>query len=163
MLTHSKVIFWCNPLPPHPLLGFSMLTLALCKIKKLSQRQSSILQKLLGALHIQLAVQHWTEQKERDSMYVVYYILDVLWGQPIKLIQVVSTSEFHEYWWNNGNLNFWSKFFILSFWSSQCLRLLRPCRNPRGQKNKNIVPLIFMKFWSRNNLEELDRLTAQDV
>ena len=49
-----------------------MLTVALCKIKKLSQRQSSILQKLLGALHIQLAVQHWTEQKERDSMYVVY-------------------------------------------------------------------------------------------
>ena len=25
------------------------------------------------------------------------YIVDVLWGQPIKLIQVVSTSEFHEY------------------------------------------------------------------
>ena len=25
------------------------------------------------------------------------YILDVLWCQPIKLIQVVSTSEFHEY------------------------------------------------------------------
>ena len=23
--------------------------------------------------------------------------VDVLWGQPIKLIQVVSTSEFHEY------------------------------------------------------------------
>ena len=27
----------------------------------------------------------------------VTYVLDVLWGQPIKLIQVVSTSEFHEY------------------------------------------------------------------
>ena len=27
------------------------------------------------------------------------YILDVLRGQPIKLIQVLSTSEFHEYWW----------------------------------------------------------------
>ena len=26
--------------------------------------------------------------------------LDVLWCQPIKLIQVVSNSEFHEYWWN---------------------------------------------------------------
>ena len=25
------------------------------------------------------------------------YLLDVLGGQPIKLIQVVSTSEFHEY------------------------------------------------------------------
>ena len=25
------------------------------------------------------------------------YIVDVLWGQPIKLIQVVFTSEFHEY------------------------------------------------------------------
>ena len=24
-------------------------------------------------------------------------LVDVLWGQPIKLIQVVSTSEFHEY------------------------------------------------------------------
>ena len=29
------------------------------------------------------------------------YVVDVLWGQPIKLIQVVSTSEFHEYWWND--------------------------------------------------------------
>ena len=29
------------------------------------------------------------------------YLLDVLWGQPIKLIQVVSTSEFYEYWWND--------------------------------------------------------------
>ena len=29
------------------------------------------------------------------------YLVDVLWGQPIKLIQVVSTSEFHEYWWND--------------------------------------------------------------
>ena len=28
-------------------------------------------------------------------------LLDVLWGQPIKLIQVFSTSEFYEYWWNN--------------------------------------------------------------
>ena len=34
------------------------------------------------------------------------YTLDVLWGQPIKLIQVVSKSEFHEYWWNNFNFKF---------------------------------------------------------
>jgi hypothetical protein len=27
--------------------------------------------------------------------------LDVLRNQPIKLFQVVSTSELHEYWWNN--------------------------------------------------------------
>ena len=26
-----------------------------------------------------------------------------------------------------------------------------------------VVPSIFMKFWSRNNLEELDLLTAQDI
>ena len=32
------------------------------------------------------------------------------------------------------NLNFLSKFFILNFWSSQCLRLLRPCIKWRGQK-----------------------------
>ena len=29
--------------------------------------------------------------------------VDVLWGQPIKLIQVVSTSKFHEYWWNDSD------------------------------------------------------------
>ena len=34
------------------------------------------------------------------------YVVDVLWCQPIKLIKVVSTSEFHEYWWNNVDFNF---------------------------------------------------------
>ena len=29
------------------------------------------------------------------------YIVDVLWGQPIKLIQVASNSELHENQWNN--------------------------------------------------------------
>ena len=33
-------------------------------------------------------------------------LLDVLWGQPIKLIQVISTSEFHEYWWNDLEIIF---------------------------------------------------------
>ena len=37
---------------------------------------------------------------------VQQYLLDVLWGQPIKLIQVVSTSEFHEYWWNDADFIF---------------------------------------------------------
>ena len=32
--------------------------------------------------------------------------IDVLWCQPIKLIQVVSTSEFHEYWWNDVDFIF---------------------------------------------------------
>ena len=32
------------------------------------------------------------------TVYIQYtYTVDVLWCQPIKLIQVVSTSEFHEY------------------------------------------------------------------
>ena len=39
---------------------------------------------------------------EFTSMYVV----DVLWCQPIKLIHVVSTSEFHEYWWNDVDFIF---------------------------------------------------------
>ena len=30
-----------------------------------------------------------------------YYILDVLWGQPIKLIQVASNSELRENQWND--------------------------------------------------------------
>ena len=31
----------------------------------------------------------------------ILFDIEVLWGQPIKLIQVVSTSEFHEYWWKD--------------------------------------------------------------
>ena len=27
--------------------------------------------------------------------------VDVFWGQPIKLIQAFSTSEYHEFWWND--------------------------------------------------------------
>ena len=37
------------------------------------------------------------------------------------------------------NLNFWSKFFILNFWSSQCWRLLRPCTKWRGQKKMKSI------------------------
>ena len=31
------------------------------------------------------------------------------------------------------NLNFWSKFFILNFWSSRCSRPLKPCTKWRGK------------------------------
>ena len=34
------------------------------------------------------------------------YLLDVLWCQQIKLIHVVSTSEFHENWWNDVDFIF---------------------------------------------------------
>ena len=40
-------------------------------------------------------------EKDRGDLEVsaylhTYYLLDVLWGQPIKLIQVASNSELHE-------------------------------------------------------------------
>ena len=37
------------------------------------------------------------------TIYAVFgkYLLDVLWGQPFKLIQVVSTSEVYQYWQND--------------------------------------------------------------
>ena len=37
---------------------------------------------------------------------LITYIVDVLWCQPIKLIHVVSTLEFHEYWWNDVDFIF---------------------------------------------------------
>ena len=37
--------------------------------------------------------------------------------------------------------------------------LLLPCDKWRGQKNKIKVVLLFMKLWTRNNLDQLDRLT----
>ena len=39
------------------------------------------------------AVLFFSDQGNKSSTYIV----DALWGQPIKLIQVVPTSEFHEY------------------------------------------------------------------
>jgi len=36
----------------------------------------------------------------------LWYLVDVLCRQPIKLFQVVSASEFHEYWWNDLEIIF---------------------------------------------------------
>ena len=69
------------------------------------------------------------------------YVLEVLWGQPIKLIQVVSTSEFYECW-------------------------VKTLQEPEGtlfKTNNKVLPSIFMKFWSRYNLNKLDCLTPQDL
>ena len=41
------------------------------------------------------------EIKFRLNVCFIPYLLDVLCRQQIKLFQVVSTSEFHEYWWND--------------------------------------------------------------
>ena len=41
---------------------------------------------------------------------LIWYTVDVLLGQSIKLIQVVSTSKFHEYWW----IHFGFIFFVPS-------------------------------------------------
>ena len=36
-----------------------------------------------------------------NSVVAAVYVLDVLWGQPIKLIQVASNSELREYQWKD--------------------------------------------------------------
>ena len=40
-------------------------------------------------------------RKESSTFYLPTYVLDVLWGQPIKLIHVASNSELHENQWND--------------------------------------------------------------
>ena len=49
------------------------------------------------------------------------------------------------------NLNFWSKLFILRFWSCHCLRLLRPCNKWRGQKK--IKPKSFLQYSWNSEVE----------
>ena len=60
-----------------------------------------MIQKELGTYYL---LTHALEDKLQSIFYIFQnctkgttYLLDVRWGQPIKLIQVVSTSEFHEY------------------------------------------------------------------
>ena len=47
------------------------------------------------------------------------------------------------------NLNFWSKFFMLNFWSSWYSRLLRPCTKWRGQKKINVIPSMLCNNWKK--------------
>ena len=49
------------------------------------------------------------------------------------------------------NLNLWSKFLILNFWSSQYWRLLRPCTKWRGQKMKSMA--FHQYSWNSKVLE----------
>ena len=41
------------------------------------------------------------DKKDLDIYNISTYLLDVLWGQPIKLIQVISNSELCENQWND--------------------------------------------------------------
>ena len=47
------------------------------------------------------------------TLFIYSHLLDVLWCQPFKLIQVVSTSEFDEYWWNDADSIFFCPLHLL--------------------------------------------------
>ena len=68
--------------------SFSMETRILAEVADSKGNSSN------GWATVDLTEARWEE-------FTTWYTLDVLWGQPIKLIQVVSNSEFHEYWWND--------------------------------------------------------------
>ena len=55
---------------------------------------------------------------EANKSILCMYLLDVLCRQQIKLFQVVSTPEFHEYWWNDLENIF---FVPTAFWGPQKL------------------------------------------
>ena len=55
----------------------------------------------------------------------MYNILDVLWCKPIKLIHIVFTSEFHEYWWNDIDFIFFCPLHLVQGLRSLEHRLLQ--------------------------------------
>ena len=61
----------------------------------------------------------WSTKKQAFPMtQLLKYLLDILWGQPIKLIQVVSTSKFPEYWWNDVDFFFRPLHLVQGLWSN---------------------------------------------
>ena len=50
------------------------------------------------------------------------------YSKEIQVFEILGHQNIH---FSMRNSNFWSKLFIINFWSSQCLRLLRPCRDKR--------------------------------
>ena len=62
--------------------------------------------------------------------------------------------------WNTYFLIFGQKFLYLIFEAVNIWGFWGPALNGGDEKNKiNVVPSIFMKFWSKNNVDQLDRLT----
>ena len=143
-----------------------------------------------GGRHSNLFIFHLT--RYNAQLFLWWYILDVLRGQLIKLIQVVSTSDLHENWCNghvffqNHCINFLQGFradskisikcenqnfkCLIAKWMFWCPNILSsfyfwdPAKN-QGViwKRYKVVPSILMKLWSRNNLDKLDWLTPQDI
>ena len=60
--------------------------------------------------------------------------------------------------------NFFGCWKVKYLWTILCLYIWGP-KAMRGNnfKEKKVVPLIFMQFWIRSHLNQLDRLTPQDV
>ena len=53
------------------------------------------------------------------------WLVDVFWCQPIKLNQIVSTSEFHEYWWNDIDFIFCCPLYLVQGLKSLVYGLLQ--------------------------------------
>ena len=110
-------------------------------------------------------------------------IIDVLLGQPIKLIQVASNSELREI---NGTAFFSSKLVpLIASGPQKCKHKIGhkyfTFQHPKkleaffeasealqpmtwnNFKEKKAALLIFMQFWSRSHMNKLDWLTPQDV
>ena len=79
---------------------------------------------------------------------MAWYLLDVLWGQWIKLIQVVSYSELHENQWND--LLFFEIFPSHCFGASEASKIRYESFGPKililRQKMDILVPQYFKKF-----------------
>ena len=57
----------------------------------------------VGAIWQQTCAQKWNSitPPSVTHFWHLTYLVDVLWGQPIKLVQVASTSELHDNQWND--------------------------------------------------------------
>ena len=64
----------------------------------------------------------------------VIHILVILWGQPIELIQVLSTLEFHEYWWKN---------IVYTFLSPSL------CAGPQKPWTLTASKIKYQNFWQK--------------
>ena len=79
--------------------------------------------------------------------------LEVLWGQPIKLIQVVSSSKFHEYWWNDFDFIFLSPPLVAGPQKPQKLTTSKTRGwSPKFETGINIIikSALYSIFWQNS-------------
>ena len=85
-----------------------------CPLKRSQESLDQTILELVELTHLETSFANLDFDQTRDSIWIKdSNTFATIWCQPIKLIQVVSMSEFYEYWWNDFDFVFFIPLHLL--------------------------------------------------